>query len=138
LRLSPEDICRGQGALPAIMTRDRLDLGRLGEDAAALYLKRKGMKIIARNLHTPVGEIDLVARHRRILVFIEVKTRRGAQFGSPAEAVGPRKQRQIIQAAKWYLNDTPHPGLQPRFDVIAVIASGEELQVEHITDAFEA
>ena len=119
------------------MTQDRLTLGRQGEDAAAQYLQRKGMKILERNLRTPVGEIDLVARHRNILAFVEVKTRRGTAFGSPGEAVGPRKQRQIVQTAKWYLNDSPHKKLQPRFDVIAIIVHGDDFQIEHIPDAFE-
>ncbi len=119
------------------MTRQRLTLGRRGEDAAADYLKRKGMKILERNLRTPVGEIDLVARHGRDLVFIEVKTRRGTAFGAPAEAVGPHKQRQILQTAKWYLNSNRGRGLQPRFDVVAVIVDGECLSIEHIPAAFE-
>ena len=120
------------------MTKDRLTLGRQGEDAAAQYLQRKGMKIVARNLRTPVGEIDLIASHRHILAFVEVKTRRGAAFGSPAEAVGPRKQRQIVQTAKWYLKENPHKKLQPRFDVIAIIVHGDDFQIEHIPGAFEA
>jgi putative endonuclease len=120
------------------MSHERLSLGRRGEQAAALYLQRRGMKILARNLRTPVGEIDLVARHRRILAFVEVKTRRSSSCGSPAEAVGPRKQRQIVQAAKWYLNDNRRHNLQPRFDVIAIVMSGDDLQIEHIPGAFEA
>lgn len=118
------------------MTHERLSLGRQGEIAAALYLKRQGMKVLERNLRTPVGEIDLVVRHRRILAFVEVKTRRGTGFGSPAEAVGPRKQHQIVQAAKWYLKDHPHRHLQPRFDVVAVTIIGDDLHIEHIPDAF--
>lgn len=120
------------------MTEERLSLGRQGEEAAARYLQSQGLKILARNLRTPLGEIDLVASHRRNLVFVEVKTRRGMAFGSPAEAVGPRKQRQIVRAAKWYLNDNPHQGLQPRFDVIAIIVSGDDLRIEHIPGAFDA
>jgi putative endonuclease len=119
------------------MTQDRLTLGRLGEDAAAQHLKRNGMKILERNLCTPVGEIDIVARCRKFLAFVEVKTRRSDAFGSPCEAVGPRKQRQIIRAASWYLNDKPHKGLQPRFDVIAITLHGSDFQIEHITGAFE-
>jgi putative endonuclease len=119
------------------MTQDRLSLGRQGEDAAAQYLQRKGMKILERNLRTPVGEIDLVVRDRNILAFVEVKTRRGTVFGSPGEAVGPRKQRQIIRTAKWYLNDSPHVKLQPRFDVVAITVLGDDLQIEHIPAAFE-
>ena len=119
------------------MTEARLSLGRIGEDAAAQYLQRLGMKILQCNVHTPVGEIDLVARQRRTLVFVEVKTRRSSAFGSPAEAVGPRKQRQIIRAAKWYLNNKPGKILQPRFDVVAVLVNGSEMAIEHIPGAFE-
>jgi putative endonuclease len=120
------------------MTHDRLSLGRQGETAAAAFLERQGMKILERNFRTPVGEIDLVARDRRFLAFVEVKTRSSTGFGVPAEAVGPRKQHQIIQAAKWYLKGRPHANLQPRFDVIAVIVSGDRPQIEHIPGAFEA
>lgn len=120
------------------MTQERLTLGRQGEEAAARYLQREGMKIVERNLRTPVGEIDLIVKNKRVLAFVEVKTRRGTAFGSPGEAVGPHKQRQIIQAARWYLNDRPHKGLQPRFDVIAIIVSGDDFQIEHIQDAFVA
>lgn len=119
------------------MTVERLDLGRRGEDAAAQFLKRQGMRIVERNLRTPVGEIDLIVRHRKTLAFVEVKTRSSHAFGNPAEAVGPRKQQQIIRAANWYLNDRGDTGLQPRFDVVAVLVDGENLQIEHIVDAFE-
>lgn len=120
------------------MTEERLSLGRMGEDAAARYLQRLGMKILQRNFSTPVGELDLVARQRRTLVFVEVKTRSSSSFGSPAEAVGPRKQRQIIRAAKWYLNNQPGKNLQPRFDVVSILVKGGDLEVEHIPGAFEA
>ena len=120
------------------MTQERLTLGRQSEDAVTRYLQSQGMKIVERNLRTPVGEIDLVVKSKRILAFVEVKTRRGSAFGSPGEAMGPPKQRQIVQTAKWYLNDKPHEGLQPRFDVIAITGSVESFQVEHIPDAFEA
>jgi putative endonuclease len=119
------------------MTQERLSLGRRGEDAAAQYLLQQGMKIVERNLRTPVGEIDLIACDRNILAFVEVKTRRGSAFGSPGEAVGPHKQRQIIRTAKWYLNNYPHKKLQPRFDVIAITVQGDNLQIEHIPAAFE-
>jgi len=120
------------------MTEARLSLGRMGEDAAARYLQRLGMTILQRNVSTPVGELDLVARQRRTLVFVEVKTRRSSAFGSPAEAVGPRKQRQIIRSAKWYLNDNPAKSLQPRFDVVSILVNGTVLEIEHIPGAFEA
>lgn len=118
------------------MTERRLALGRWGEEAAADFLRHRGMKIVARNLRTPVGEIDLIARQGKTLVFVEVKTRRGTAFGAPQEAVGPRKQRQIVRAAQWYLAGNGGHGLQPRFDVVAVCLEKTGVQVEHIPDAF--
>jgi putative endonuclease len=118
------------------VTFARQDLGRQGEELAVRYLERRGYAILARNYRTPLGELDLIARDRRHLLFIEVKTRRSAAFGVPAEAVGIRKQRQILRAAQWYLATARHPDLQPRFDVIAIIAGAGEPTVTHIPDAF--
>lgn len=120
------------------MSHERLSLGSQGEDLAARYLQDRRFKILERNFSTPLGEIDIIARQGRTLAFIEVKTRRSNAFGSPAEAVGPRKQRQILKAAKWYLASGQGRGLQPRFDVIAVLMQSTEVQVEHIPAAFEA
>lgn len=118
------------------MTEERLSLGRCGEEAATRYLTTQGYSIVARNLRTPVGEIDIIAQKGKILIFAEVKTRRSLAFGTPQEAVGPRKQRQIIRAAQWYLGGSPHRGLQPRFDVIAILYHSSALQIEHIPNAF--
>ena len=118
------------------MTEQRQTLGKWGEEQAALFLRRQGLKILQRNLRTPVGEIDIIALHRKILVFVEVKTRSGSGFGSPQEAVGPAKQRQILRAASWYLNENPLPNLQPRFDVVAVRVGSDKPQIEHIANAF--
>lgn len=118
------------------MTQERLRLGQQGEEAAARYLVTQGMKILERNLRTPLGEIDLVARQKKTLIFVEVKTRRSDRFGLPQEAVGARKQRQILRAAQWYLADGNGSGLQPRFDVVAVLVTGETVEIEHLPDAF--
>ena len=118
------------------MTEQRLSLGRWGEEEAARYLRRRGMKILERNVRTPVGEIDLIAKQGRDIVFVEVKTRRGELFGAPQEAVGPHKQRQILRAAQWYLGSRGEIRLQPRFDVVAVRAAGGRALIEHIPDAF--
>ena len=120
------------------MTEQRLKLGARGEEEAARFLQRSKARIVARNLRTPVGEIDIVARWKKQLLFVEVKTRSNARYGTPAEAVGPRKQRQIIRAAQWYLQQGNGAGLQPRFDVIAVSCRGEEVEIEHVPDAFSA
>lgn len=118
------------------MTEARLSLGRSGEEAAALYLAAQGYRVVARNLRTPVGEIDIIAQKAKVLIFVEVKTRRSLAFGTPQEAVGPRKQRQIIRAAQWYLSDAQQRGLQPRFDVIAILYPPSGPQIEHIVNAF--
>lgn len=118
------------------MTEERLRLGSWGEEQAAVFLRRRGMKVVARNLRTPVGEIDIIARDRRFLIFVEVKTRRSAACGAPAEAVGPVKQRQIIRTAQWYLLQNRHDKLQPRFDVVSVFAGSAPPRIEHIEDAF--
>lgn len=118
------------------MTEERQSLGKWGEEEAARFLRRSGMKIVARNLRTPVGEIDIIARKGKILIFAEVKTRRGKGYGAPQEAVGPTKQRQILRAASWYLNEQRRQNLQPRFDVLAVQVVDGQAQIEHIADAF--
>lgn len=118
------------------MTEERLALGRWGEQEAARYLLRLGMKILEANFRTPVGEVDLIARHGKSLIFAEVKTRRSNAFGTPQEAVGTVKQRQIIRAAQWYLGNGKGRGLQPRFDVLAVRPGPSGAIVEHIPDAF--
>lgn len=119
------------------MSEARLSLGQWGEEVAADYLRQRGLKIVQRNLRTPVGEIDIVARDRRTLVFVEVKTRQSQNYGTPQEAVGARKQRQIIRTAQWYLAANPAGKLQPRFDVVAVLKCAGQVRVEHIIHAFE-
>lgn len=119
------------------MTQERLELGRWGEEVATRYLRKKGYKIVDRNVRSPVGELDMVARDGRTLVFIEVKTRRGISHGYPQESVGATKQRQILRAAQWYLAERKLEGLQSRFDVIAVRGDGDIAEVEHFPGAFD-
>lgn len=117
------------------MTEARQSLGRWGEELAARYLQGRGLRVLQRNLRTPVGEIDILAREGKTLVFVEVKTRRSLAFGSPQEAVGPTKQRQILRAAQWYLSGAA-PRTTVRFDVVAILAGPGEPVIEHIVNAF--
>src|SRR3972149_6172367 len=78
-------------------------LGQRGERAAGRYLRRLGYKIVARGEHGPLGELDLVAVDGRTIVFVEVKTRRSHDAGHPTEAIDPRKERRMTQAALSYL-----------------------------------
>lgn len=120
------------------MTFERLSTGRQGEELAARYLEGKGLLILERNLRTPLGELDLVARDGRTLVFVEVKSRRGTSFGVPQEAVGPRKQRQILRSALWYLAGRKLGEPLMRFDVVAVQFGRAGARIEHIPGAFGA
>ena len=116
----------------------RLSLGRSGEDAAVDYLERNRCRILARGFRALHGEIDIIARDRDTIVFIEVKTRAGAGFGSPEEAVTAAKQRRIRRIAEAFLSkfrigpDTPC-----RFDVISLgPGNGGDIEIRHIKDAF--
>ena len=109
------------------MTKARLALGKWGEEQAVEYLRKQGLKILARNYRAPVGEIDIIASNRKELLFVEVKTRRGTAFGLPQDAVGIRKQQQIIRTAQWYLQRAKIGTLQPRFDVVAILCKSDEI-----------
>ena len=113
-------------------------LGDRGENAAAKYLRNLGYRIIARNFRCDVGEIDIIARDGKTLVFVEVKTR-AYDDPTPEEQVNPTKQHQITKAAKFYLSRYGFPQPPARFDVVAVIwPTGHAPIIRHTTDAFEA
>jgi len=116
---------------------DRRSVGRLGEDLAAEYLTRKGLKLIDRNVRTPFGEIDLICRDRRTLVFVEVKARRSMAFGRPDEAVGSDKQRRLSRSALAYLASKAWEDRPARFDVLSIILDGPEPEIVHLADAFD-
>ena len=96
--------------------------GQCGEDAATELLRKKGYKIVERNYRNKIGEIDIIAKNKEDLVFVEVKTRRSEKFGTPAEAVTYYKKQKIVNTAKWYLSNNPTE-LNIRFDVIEVYGS---------------
>lgn len=96
-------------------------LGRHGEDLAARHLVCAGLTILARNWRCEAGEIDIVAQDGNTLVIVEVKTRRTTNFGTPAEAVTPRKADKLRELALWWLREHPGGGLGLRFDVVAIL-----------------
>ena len=106
-------------AMPDRDTR-RISLGRLGERLALQRLEADGYQILQRNYRCTEGEIDLVARHGDGLAFVEVRTRRGQNAGSPEESVTPAKQRKLVQVAQRYLQEHPDSPAQWRIDVVAV------------------
>lgn len=103
-------------------------VGTRYEDEAAAYLERRGYRILEHSYRCRTGEIDLIARDGEYLVFVEVKYRSGTSCGSPLEAVGFRKQRNIIRVAQFYLL-THGYGTETscRFDVVAIC--GEEIEL---------
>ena len=115
---------------------NRRSLGDRGEDLAAAHLKKQGYKILERNYRTPIGEIDLVARHQGALVFIEVKTRRSRRFGSPQEAVHPAKQERLRNLAEYYLQQQGLGEVMVRFDVVGILWQEGKPQIEVIEGAF--
>lgn len=120
------------------MTQKRLSLGRKGERLAGEYLRRQGYRIIAENFRTRLGEIDLIAKDRDTLAFVEVKTRSDKTHGSPLEAVTTNKQRQISKVALQYLCQEKLSDSPARFDVVSIsFATKGPPQIELVKDAFE-
>jgi len=111
--------------------------GEAGEALAARLLRKKGYKILVTNYRTRMGEIDIIARHRDTIVFIEVKARHSIHFGSPKWAVTPQKQRKISMVALYYLKTTGQSRSKARFDVVAILSTAPQPEVEIIENAFE-
>jgi putative endonuclease len=111
--------------------------GQEGERIAERYLSKKGYRLVERNYRCPVGEVDLIVLDRRVIVFVEVKTRRHERFGVPLESVHTRKQQKMIKAALWFLSDHKLHERDARFDVVGISFGGQEPVVEHIENAFD-
>jgi putative endonuclease len=113
------------------------ETGRTGEDIAAGFLIKNGYRISERNYRCPIGEIDIVARDKNDLVFVEVKTRRSADLGYPEQAVGTKKQKKISQLALWYLQEKKLNGVRARFDVVAIMIQPSGNDIRLIKNAFD-
>ena len=114
------------------------EIGLLGEEIAADFLRRKGYRLLERNIRIGRGEIDLVALDGETLVFVEVKTRKGLRYGHPSESITPRKRRQLSKLALLYLQRRDISDVSCRFDIISILLTSRgEARVEHIKNAFE-
>ncbi len=132
-----------RGAAPASATASRggsdattTAAGRRGEEEAVRLLIAHGVTILARNVRFADGEIDVVAEHEGVLLFVEVKWRRTVARGSAAESVTPRKRARLVRAARRYLAGNPGRPRPVRFDVVAI--EEEPPRVSWIRGAFEA
>lgn len=119
------------------MTNARQRLGKMGEAMAARHLEDLGYQIRERNWRCARGEIDLVAEAGEVLVFVEVKTRRGSGYGSPEEGVTPRKAKRLIELGQQYVYGHDLDDVEWRIDLVAVELdqAGKLLRCEHIPNA---
>ncbi len=115
----------------------RRDTGTLGEKLAQNFLKKQGYRIIETNYRCPEGEIDIVARHKDYLVFIEVRTKKSLQFGSPEESITPTKMERLRAITAHYQQTHDNLPSLCRIDVVAVELNqrGKPLRIELIENA---
>ena len=125
----PPELRRGRGL------NNRIS-GAWGEELALRYLTRRGYELVDRNYRTRYGELDLILRHKEVLVFVEVKLRRGVGFGDPLEAVTPRKQAAIRALAERYLSEMDPDFEDVRFDVVGILVGKGSPSIVHVRDAF--
>ena len=119
------------------MSPNRMALGRWGEEVAADYLQQRGYTILGRNVRTPYGELDLVARRGDIMVFVEVKMRSTEAFGLPEESVTEKKREHILASAAAFLQEHPELDGDWQVDVIAIQPSstGRPPRITHFEHA---
>ena len=118
------------------MTQARLTTGKMGEELAANLLQKKGHRILARNLKNNLGEIDLLTEHKKAIVLVEVKTKRGLLFGLPQEMVHYHKQKKLRLLARWL--EQQYPRRTIRIDVVAINLDPDPPTIEHLENVLEA
>ena len=115
----------------------RRDTGILGEKLARDFLKKRGYRIVETNYRCPEGEIDIIARHKDFLVFIEVRTKTSLRFGSPEESITPAKKERLRAVASYYQQTHDNLSQSWRIDVVAVELNqkGKPSRIELIENA---
>lgn len=112
-------------------------LGRLGEELAARYLRRRGWEIVGRNVREGRKEIDIIARRGGVLAFVEVKTRRSREFGDPLESISRRKRAEIREVAMRWLGRNRAAAGTIRFDAVGIaLGPSGTVRLEHVEDAW--
>jgi putative endonuclease len=112
------------------------NLGRQGEDIAAKYLKQQGYRMLSRNFRTRYGEVDIICMLNQVIIFVEVKTRAGINYGFPEESITETKKQHIRKVALAYLDTYSQPFKEIRFDVIGILIKGGKPCINHIVAAF--
>ena len=111
-------------------------IGMQGQEAAKLFLVRKGFKILKENYRLRSSEVDIIAKDGEYVVFVEVKFRKGLSHGLPRESVSRTKQKKIIKAAMHYIQASEKAEQDYRFDVVEILENGGGLYANHIENAF--
>ena len=119
------------------MTSKRIAFGKAGEDLACRELERRGYEILDRRYRRRGGELDIVARDGQTVVFVEVKTREGCEFGAGAESVTSLKRRRMASVALDYMARHNLVERPCRFDVVSIDMNGQEPRVELYQNAFD-
>lgn len=119
------------------MTNHQYQFGKSSEAIAVKHLKKQKYKLLAQNYRTKFGEIDIIAKDKRTIVFIEVKARKSDQFGHPKGAVTYQKQKRIVRVAMQYLKETGLSDVKARFDVVSILLKNGKPEIEIIKNAFE-
>ena len=124
------------------MLTARQRLGIRGESIAARWLILRGWEILDRRFRNGHRDLDLVVGRvedgirGRLIAFVEVRTRFSTDFGTPAETVGWKKQRELVRSARAWIASNKCSGDQYRFDVVGVVVGAERVQIQYIPDAF--
>ncbi|MCK5784235.1 MAG: YraN family protein [Desulfobacterales bacterium] len=111
--------------------------GKESEKLAAIHLKKQGYKIVEKNYKNELGEIDIIAKDKNTLVFVEVKARKSSRYGNAKWGVTPSKQKKISMVALLYLKSQKQDNIKARFDVVSINTKYGKPEVEIVKNAFE-
>lgn len=118
------------------MSAARQAFGALGERIAERWLRRRGWRVVQRRFRNGHRDIDLVVEREGTVAFVEVKARRGAEFGGPVQAVNWRKRKELQRSAKVWIDRNGREAENYRFDVVGVLVHGAEVRICHVENAF--
>jgi putative endonuclease len=112
------------------------EFGELGERIAERWLRRNGWRLVQRRFRIGHRDIDLIVTRDDTVAFVEVKARRGVEFGDPVEAVNWSKQKELARSASVWIDRHGRPSESYRFDVVGILVEGERVRVRHVPNAF--
>jgi len=118
------------------MSTAKQAFGELGERIAERWLRQRGWRVVNRRFRNGRRDIDLVIEQDGTVAFVEVKARKGADFGGPVAAVNWRKQKELTRSAHVWIDRHGQPRDQYRFDVVGVLVDGQQVRIRHVPDAF--